>query len=159
MDESKRRRLLTEAVQDAMAPRDGGPPPRRSRRPRTTQQTLLFLVLLGWAVLAWIWTARPAAIFSSRAAARPVSAAQREASLRYAIYLQRHEIADYARQHGRLPATLVEVELDPSAGLVLEHGEGGGWAVVGTQGEVALRLTDRMNADSFLGSSLITLAR
>lgn len=157
MSESERRKILAEALQEAMAAPEVGKRRRGSSPPRNRQRSLLFITLLGWAVLGWIWIARPAAIFNSGQAAPAVSAEQREARLRYAIYLQRHEIAAFLRQNGRLPATLADAELDRSAGLRLEFGADGGWAVVGDHDGTPLRLTDRMDADSFLGNSLTIL--
>lgn len=160
MSETERQQIIAAALRDVMnAPEVTSRGRRRPPPNRPRQRPLMVVMIMGWALVGWIWIARPAALFSGSTPARVLSAEQREASLRYAIYLQRHEVAAYAREHGQLPSTLAEVELDPAAGLVLEREEGGRWAVVGTQGGEALRLTDRMDADSFLGSSLTTLTQ
>ncbi len=157
MNESNRHQIIAEALREAMDSEIVNRKPQRRPPPRNRQRSLLLMTMLGWAVLGWIWIARPAAIFGTGAPEPAVSAEQREARLRYAIYLQRHEIAAYLRQSGRLPATLADAELDSSAGLRLEYGADGGWAVVGDHDGTPLRLTERMDADSFLGNSLTIL--
>lgn len=156
MDDQERQQALEDAVRDAVAthaqrleaPR-AAPPPRR-------ETPLLAFIVLGWVVIAWIWLAQPAMIFGPTVTSE-ATVAEREARLRYAMYLQHHGIVAFTRDSGRVPSSLDELPTDPAAGVALEFDPQGGWALVGTDHDIALRLTQAMSPDSFLGASLATL--
>lgn len=153
-----RRRQLAEALQDALGAQARGANQaavstgfRRLEGQRRRQRRLLTLVAVGWALLLWLWVARPAAVFSPL---RPPDGtpAQRDAALRYALYLQAARLEAFKAEHGHLPATLDEIEV-VEKGLHYV-GSGNDWALRGAAGTVELELTSRMSADSFLGRSL-----
>ena len=64
---------------------------------------------LGWGVLAWMWIAKPAMIFDVADSAPTMSAAQIDATARFALYLEKSRVDAYAKTHGRLPAQGGEV--------------------------------------------------
>ena len=156
MDDQARQHALEDAVRDAVAthaqraesPREPRTPPR--------QATMLLAIVTGWAVIGWIWLAQPAALFgpAGPAAASP---AEREARLRFGMYLQHQEIVAFMADSGRLPHSLEEAAIDPSEHIRWEFDAQGEWTLEGTDGELRLRLTEGMAADSFLGSSLTIL--
>lgn len=159
MDDWERRQKLEQALREAVQPREPTPAEQRmsQRASRRRNPAMMAAVLLaGWAFIAWIWLARPAFLFGPEPPPPP-SAEVREASLRFALYLQRRRIEGYVAARGRLPSAL------PLAGPV-EDGvsyqrTGDGYVLVGQRGDITLRLTSAMDADSFLGTSLETLRR
>lgn len=156
MDDQERQQALEAAVRDAVATHA-----QRIATPRTAmlpsrETPLIAFILMGWAIIGWIWLAQPAMIFGPTVAVEaPV--AEREARLRFGMYLHHQEIVAFTQDSGRLPVSLDELELEVSDGVQLEVDPQGAWALVGTDGELTLRLTKTMSADSFLGTSLATL--
>ncbi len=156
MDERERQELMHEAVRGAVASEANRAHPRGRPVPSPRpQRTLALLAIAAWLVVAWIWIARPAFLFE--AAAAPLSPALQEAGLRYGIYLERAAVATFMADSGRLPISLSEVTDDPEPGHALEFAADGSWSIVGREGALELRLTERMAADSFLGESLTLL--
>lgn len=156
MDDQERQDALEAAVRDAVATHAQRPAAPRRAAPPHRQTPLILGVLAGWVVIGWIWLAQPAALFDP-APVPEASPATREARLRFGMYLQHQEIAAFARDSGRLPHALSELAIDPAEGIRWEVDAQGAWALVGTDGEVTLRLTEGMAADSFLGQSLAIL--
>lgn len=161
MAEQTRRQELTSAVQAVLeSKRDAASQEREDRvvaeRRARRQPALAVLLVVGWGVLGWLWITQPAAIFGEKPLATR-SPALAEASMRYALYLQRARIEDHRRSHGRLPATLSamgQVENSVTYGL-----NGAGYVLEGTANGSLLRLTSGMATDSFLGSSVTLLRR
>lgn len=157
MDEAERRRALEEAVRDAVAERPLTPAEQRLARrgtPGDRRRRLALVIILGWAVIAWLWLTRPAFFFGPSPA--PVaSAARQEATLRFAMYLQRRRVDDYLAVHGRLPATLQETGAVEDSVRWQRTGEG--YVLLGQYGPLRLELPSRVDADSFLGNSLAEL--
>lgn len=116
------------------------------------QPGLLLFIVAAWAFIAYIWIARPAFIFQGQAAA-PQTPDQREARMRYAIYLQRARVATYLAEHHRLPESLRETG-DVESGVGYERLTDNSYDVFGTVDGTLLRLNDRMSADSFLGDAI-----
>jgi hypothetical protein len=157
MDDQERQQALEDAVRDAVAThahRLEAPP--AAAAPARREAPLIACILVGWAVIGWIWLAEPAMIFGPKASVE-ATAAEREARLRFGMYLQHQEIVAFTQDSGRLPHSLAELEIDPADGVRLEFDQQGRWALVGSEGELTLRLTEAMSADSFLGTSLATL--
>jgi hypothetical protein len=160
MEEKERRESLEAAIRDAMAPR--APSPAESRRrmhqPATglPPRLLVLTMLLTWSLIAWIWFSQPAFLFGPRVAAE-VSPATQEASLRFALYLERSRVDSYRQRQGRLPTDLSVTGPVEDGVSMVRAGEG--YDLIGRRGILELRLTDRMNADSFLGTSLDVLRR
>lgn len=157
MDDQQRQQALEDAVRDAVAThaqRLEAPP--AAKAPTQREAPLIVGILVGWALIGWIWLAQPAVLFGPGTDTE-LTAVEREARLRFGMYLQHQEVVAFATDSGRLPHSLAELELDPADGVRLEFDEQGRWALVGTDGEMTLRLTEAMSADSFLGTSLATL--
>jgi hypothetical protein len=160
MQDAHRQDALEAAVRDVMDSQ-GTPSatPRRSAQPTAKQpprRLLMLVMLMIWAMIGWIWSARPAFLFGEQEVA-VVSPAVDEASLRFALYLERSRVDAYRQRAGRLPTDLAETG-PVEAGVTLVPGPDG-YQLIGRRGVLELRLTDRMNADSFLGSSLDVLQR
>jgi hypothetical protein len=156
MNDQERHQALEAAVRDAVATHAQRLETPRSAAPPSRETPLIAFILMGWAAIGWIWLARPAMIFGPTVAAEaPV--AEREARLRFGMYLHHQEIVAFTQDSGRLPTSLAELALEAPDGVQLEFDPQGAWALVGTDGELTLRLTETMSADSFLGTSLATL--
>lgn len=160
MADTDQHRILEEALRDVVADQAATAESQRAARrlrPRKSAPTLIIVAVLAWGALAWLWIARPAAIFGSGVNAVAMTANEQDAFVRYGLYLQRARVERFRAQLGRLPSTLAEsgpveagVEFaTTSDGYVLEAKAGAG----------TLRLTERMNADSFLGDAVARLPR
>lgn len=159
MNDWERRQRLQEALRDAVQDRTPTPAEARTGRRRTRErnpaQTVMML-LAAWAFIAWAWMARPAFLFGPGAPPPPPPEVA-EASLRFAMFLEYRRVKAFEVARGRLPTSLGEtgpVEADVSYRRVP-----GGFVISGARGPIALTLTSRMNADSFLGQSLEILQR
>jgi hypothetical protein len=127
--------------------------PAGQARPGGTRKAILAL-LLGWSFIAWIWLSRPEFIFGP--GEEQQSELVRDASLRFAMYLHHTSLAAYAEEHGgRLPATLADVDAADDDVRYQQHGDG--YTLTATVGDWTLLLTDKMDADSFLGDALTVL--
>lgn len=159
MDDWERRRKLEEALRDAVQDRARSPAEERmvdrASRKRNPAVTFTFLVAC-WAIIAWIWLARPAFLFGP-AEPPPPTPAMEEASLRFAMYLEHRRVEAYRATHGRLPATLAQVG-PVEEGVDYQRMESG-FVITGQRAGLTLRLTSVMSADSFLGNSLDVLNR
>jgi hypothetical protein len=152
---SERERLqeLEAAVRGVM--NDTSAPKQRVSHPRSTRPMLLVLLLI-WAMIGWIWSTRPAFLFGERPAA-VLSPEAEEATLRFALYLERARIESYVRRNGTLPERLEQA--GPVAKGVAMYHTSDGYELVGQRRAHELRLTRAMDADSFLGNSLDVLRR
>ncbi|MEO5798459.1 MAG: hypothetical protein ABIZ70_03555 [Gemmatimonadales bacterium] len=115
------------------------------------QPGLLLFIVAAWAFIGYVWIARPAFIYEQQPAAA-LTPAQREARLRYAIYLQRARVDAFRTEHGRLPESLRETGAVES-GVEYERTAENGYDVFGSSDGTVLRLSDRMSVDSFLGDA------
>jgi hypothetical protein len=156
MDDQARHQALEDAVRDAVATHAEHSTAPRAAVPPKRETPLIVAILVGWAVIGWIWLAQPAIIFgpTPSAAVKPI---EREARLRFGMYLQHQEILAFTQDSGRLPTSLDELELEAPDGVTLEFDARGSWALVGSDGELQLRLAEAMAADSFLGNSVAIL--
>jgi hypothetical protein len=116
------------------------------------QPGLLLFIVAAWGFIGYAWVARPAFVFGGAPSA-DLSASQREAKMRYAIYLQRARVDAYRATTGRLPESLRDVGA-VEAGVQYERTTEASYEVSGSVDGTVLRLTDRMSADSFLGDAL-----
>jgi hypothetical protein len=111
---------------------------------------------IGWALLAWLWLARPAWVFGPDGPP-PLTEMQRDAAMRVSLWLERGQIEEYVGQHGRLPGNLED------AGPVEEEvswiRQDGGFLLRMTLDGDTMVLSDRMDADSFLGNAIDILRR
>jgi hypothetical protein len=102
-------------------------------------------------LLAWLWIAQPAAVFAPGSPAF-LSADQREAIARFALYLERARVEQFVADRGRLLATLAEAgEVEDG---VQYRSQGQDYTLEIRDGAIQLQLTNRMHADSFLGDAL-----
>lgn len=158
MQDQQRWDQLEAAVRDAVETSQGNIAGRRRATKVTTPpgRTLILLSLLLWTFIAWIWSTRPAFLFGEPVRAT-VSAEVDEASLRFALYLERGRVDAYMRRAGQLPATLSATGTVEAGVSMVRTSDG--YQLVGRRGASELQLSSRMNADSFLGNSLQVLRR
>lgn len=154
MDEAERNQRLESAVRDAVATqaeRDRAELERAMTPVKRRQRTLVVVLLLSWVAMGWIWSTKPAFIFGTEG--HGMTAERQEASLRFGMVLEQSRAREYHDQTGRWPASLTALGGDGEEG-VTGAPDGSGFVVTGRAGDLHLELTDRMSADSFLGSSL-----
>lgn len=116
---------------------------------------------LGAAVATWL-TVIGLLLFRPAVVAPPVPhpftspAAERDASLRYGLWLARGAVGRFVTANGRLPSFLAETGFtDPTIEL-RATGERT-FELVGSEGETTVTLASGASADAFLGTSLSTL--
>lgn len=150
--DDSRRDLAEALLQVAESQRATAAEDRRRHPPKPHGTPVRQLVVAGIAatILAWLWLVRPAVVFGPDVPP-PLSAEAAEARARVALYLERSRIEDYRRSHGRLPASLADAG-PVEVGVRYRQTEGG-FLLEATAGGTALRLTDRMNSDSFVGDA------
>ena len=113
-------------------------------------------MVLIWAIIAWIWSTRPAFLFGSNAPVEQ-SAEIEEASLRFALYLERGRIERHVRTTGQFPARLEDAGAVEEGVSMVRTSDG--YELLGNRRGAQLRMSSAMNADSFLGTSLDVLRR
>jgi len=151
----ERRKELEDAIRAAVDSRKAAESaPAKLTKARRNNKALLAVLLLTWASMAYLWIARPAWVFQPDAP-QPLNSEQEQAALRFAMYLQRGRVEAYLREHGRLPASVADLD-QREEGVELEF-EGGQYLLVGRRAGHELLLNSRMNADSFLGNSIDVL--
>jgi len=163
MADTDQHRILEEALRDVVADQAATAESARATRvarrirSRTKSPALLIVAVLAWGALAWLWIARPAVIFGSDVSAVAMTADQQDAHVRYGLYLQRARVERFREQEGRLPTTLAES--GPVEAGVAFATTSDGYVLDAKAGAGMLRLTERMNADSFLGDAVARLPR
>ncbi len=154
MDEAERRQKLEEALREAIQPREASPAEFRARARATRRDRSPFLaaaMVLSWIGLGWFWIAKPAFFFGPKPSPA-IPPGKEEASLRFAIYLERGRVDEYVERHARLPESLAETgDVEDS---VAYQRAGGGYVLTGRYGPLQLRLSSAEDADSFLGRSI-----
>jgi hypothetical protein len=156
MDDQQRQAALEDAVRNAVATHATDTTPPRTSASGHPPAWRVAVILSGWALIGWIWLAEPAMFFGPPATAE-VLPAEREARLRYAMYIHHQDIVTFRRDSGRVPNSLAELDADGTDAVRLAFDEKGAWSLVGTDGDLSLTLTETMSADSFLGTSVATL--
>lgn len=160
MEDTDQHRILSEALRDVVADQAATAESARAARrvrPRKNPPALIVVAVVAWGVLGWLWIARPAWIFGSGVSAPAMSAGERDAHVRYGLYLQHTRVERFREQKGRLPTSLAEAGL-VDTGLIFAT-TSGGYVLEAMAGAATLRLTERMNADSFLGNAVARLPR
>jgi hypothetical protein len=144
---------LEAAVRDVVASTPE-PPRGASRTPqsdRASRRPLVLVLMLVWSLIGWIWSTKPAFLFGAQRVVME-SPAVEEATLRFALYLQRNRVDAFVRRNGQLPNALAAAG-PTEAGVTLIR-TSDGYELLGERGATRLRLGSRMSADSFLGGSL-----
>ena len=119
---------------------------------------------MGWMLAAAVsWSALLVLLlFAPRVARmpedRPFSAPAdlRPASLRFGLWLARHQVDAFKRTNARLPTYGGEAAIEDRT-ILLEVNSRDRYTLIARDGPVVLRLTSEMSADSFLGQSLTEL--
>lgn len=154
MDEVERSQRLETAVRDAVAnqaERDRTDHKRVLHPVKRRQRMLVVLLLLSWVTMGWIWSTKPAFIFGTEGGSE--SPQRQEASLRFGMVLELSRARDFHDQTGHWPSSLAELGGEVEDGVSGAR-EGNGFVTQGSAGDLHLKLTDQMAADSFLGRSL-----
>ena len=156
MDDRARKEALLEAVRE-LVPEQPGPAeePRRGTGTGRPARAAASLVV-SWAFLGWLWIARPAWVFGPPPPT-PVTAAERDAAMRMSLWLERGRIEEFVEEHGRRPGGLEDT--GRVAGEVSWIRQGSGYVLSVTLDSSTLIMSDRMDADSFLGNALEVLRR
>lgn len=128
----------------------------RRRAPAAVDQTWLAAAALGWLVVFFALLTPPAFLRGPAPVPYRPPDGTVEASLRYGLWLADHRVGDFLAREGRLPSFLAESGTSDPAITLDVTGERS-YRLVGRAGELELVLTDRMAADSFLGTSLTAL--
>jgi hypothetical protein len=119
------------------------------RRKQLTRPVILGVVLLVALYLAFI----PPAWMRSSPPPSP-TAAEREASTRFAMYLQAQQVEHFRATRGRLPATLAEVG-QPLPGIQYIVVSGTNYQLLSADSSLRFNSTD--SAQAFLGESMSQL--
>ena len=149
---SERKKLIEEYEQTkrSEAERHSSEQTQALQRKKTTRMTILGLALALALVLAF---APPAWILPAPQP-RP-TAAEREASIRFSIFLQAQQIEHFRASRGRLPATLEEAG-QPLPGVAYLVNSGSTYQLRSTQDQaISYSSTDSLYA--FLGASMTQL--
>lgn len=158
MQDQQRWDQLEAAVRDVVESQQGESTGRRKPARRSPQpaRPLILLLLLVWSMIGWIWSTRPAFLFGRRITVERTPA-QEEATLRFALYLERGRVDAYVRRNGQLPARLSDAGPQEEGVMLVPTSDG--YELVGQRRDMVLRLSNRMSPDSFLGNSLDQLQR
>ncbi len=115
---------------------------------RRTHVVVLVACILSWGALAYIWLARPEWLFPGNPAAG-LAPAEREARLRFAIYLERERVLDFRASHHRLPSSLAEAG-DVEAGVEYAVSGDSTFVVSAVVRDSLLTLNESQAADDLL---------
>jgi hypothetical protein len=153
------RRALADAL-DAVRQSDrerrasaGDPGPER-RRAVSPLLVALFILIAGTG--SWVIAARPAWLFDAPPPAE--TPAERDASLRMAMYTAARRVEQFRAARGTVPASLDSVAL-PVEGVTYVPEGASAWRIEGRAGELTLVLTSTDALEPFLGESYHILAR
>lgn len=149
------RQEIEAAIRDAVASRTNGADDIATRR-ITRKRVLIGFLIVMWATIGWLWIAEPAWLFAPPPG-RVATQEEQVASLRFALYLQHARVKAYQARFGRLPTVLSEA--GPVEEGVTMSVRGGTFELVGQRSGFELRLSEAMDADSFLGNSIQILQR
>ena len=122
---------------------------RRSLPPiRKTHAAVVLVCVLCWGALAYTWLAKPEWLFPGDQAGT-LTASQRDARLRFALYLERERVLDFRATHRRLPASLAEAG-DVEAGVEYAVSGESTFVVSALVGDSLLTLNESESADLLL---------
>lgn len=124
--------------------------------PRTAHSGWLATALVTWITVAALLAFNPPLVSGPVAHAFVTAPAQREASLRYGIWLANGAVQRFIARSNRLPSFLGETGYSDRTIQMRVTGSRS-YELVGTEGETALTLPSNVPADAFLGESVRTL--
>ncbi len=154
---SPEKRALIDAYQDVLKAdaerRDTDRTPRRPLRTRPFAWVALVLALAGAGV---IWLAQPEWLGLAPPPDEPP--AVREASLRLAVALEAQRVIRYQREHGRLPATLVEAGA-VMPGVAYQPSREGIFELNAADGDIAVIYRSTGSLKAFVGTSYDVVRR
>jgi len=125
--------------------------PQRDRPPPPPREPVWKWAFVGvaWLALLYIWLGRPAWLFTPERATRVVDA---EASLRFAIYLQRERVVQFYRGNGHLPANLDQTVL-VEKGLSYQPLQDSVFVLRGREAGLALGYRSNQPIHAFMGDT------
>lgn len=124
---------------------------------RRTHTAVLALCILSWGALAYTWLAKPAWLFPPDPAASRTPS-EREARLRFGLYLERERVLEFRATHRRLPATLAEAG-DVEEGIEYTVSGDSTFVVSAMVRDSLLTLNESQSADQLLKPVGIAAAR
>ena len=124
---------------------------------RRTHAAVLVVCLLSWGALVYTWVAKPEWLFPRDQSASP-SAAEREARLRFGMYLERERVLDFRATHHRLPASLADAG-DVEEGIKYVASGDSTFVVSAVVRDSLLTLNESQSADELLKPTGITPSR
>ncbi len=124
---------------------------------RRTHAAVLVACILSWGALAYTWLAKPGWLFPSDPSASRTPA-EREAELRFGVYLERERVLDFRATHHRLPVTLAEAG-DVEEGVEYTVSGDSTFVVSAMVRDSLLTLNESQSADDFLKTTGITPSR
>lgn len=120
--------------------------------PTTVSNGWLAAAFASWLLFAALLLFRPAFVRGPAPAPFTPSAAERDPSLRYGLWLARRQIDRFRTREGRLPSFLGETGFRDTTITMDVTGEST-FVLIGRDHDLTLRLASAMAADSFLGRS------
>lgn len=133
---------------------------RTAQRPllkRRTSVAVIVVCILAWGALGYTWLARPAWLFSADPALARTST-EKEATLRFGMYLETERVWDFVDKHQRLPVNLGEAG-DVEEGVSYEITGDRAFVLTGTLGTTRLTLSSSDDVQAFLEMTGIKPAR
>ncbi len=124
---------------------------------RRTHVAVLVVCLLSWGALVYTWLAKPAWLFPADPAAS-LTPGEREARLRFGMYLERERVLEFRATHHRLPASLAEAG-DVEAGIEYAVRGDSTFVVSAMAGDILLTLDESQSADELLKPAGIAPSR
>lgn len=121
--------------------------------PLTASSAWLAAAMLSWLVVASLLVFRPAVASGPINHPYTPPTVQREASLRYGIWLANASVQRFLSEQHRLPSFLAEAGVMDTTIAMRVTGETS-YVLEGNDGEIALTLPSASAADSFLGESV-----
>jgi hypothetical protein len=115
---------------------------------RRTGAIVVVLCVLAWGGLAYTWFAKPAWLFPPDPS-KTVTPQQREAALRFGIYLERERVLLFLKRHGHLPKTLAEAGVVEEGVEYVVSGDST-FVVTGGIGNQQFRLNESESAEELL---------
>jgi hypothetical protein len=115
---------------------------------RGTRPWVFLLLLVASGILGYVWLGRPTWLYPPDPSLSQ-SPAQREASLRFGIYLQSERVRAFRRDHGRLPHDLEETG-EVEEGVAYRQTGDSTFLITGTDDSLTFTLSSEESPAKFL---------